>query len=54
MITSKFWAGGGEMGALIRAYDWNSSVLGPSETWPQSLRVAVRLILNSRHPMLIW
>ena len=49
-----FLIGGGEMGARIRAYDWNSSVLGAPESWPQSLRVTVRLILNSRQPMLIW
>jgi PAS domain S-box-containing protein len=42
------------MGALIRAYDWNNSALGPPENWPQSLRFIVRLILNSRQPMLIW
>jgi two-component sensor histidine kinase len=54
MMTSKFWAAGGEMGARMRAYDWNSSVLGPPENWPQSLRAIVRLILNSPQPMLVW
>lgn len=49
-----FMAGGGEMGALTRAYDWNSSPLGPPEKWPQSLRVTVRLMLNTRHPLFIW
>src|SRR5438046_2490190 len=48
-----FLTGGGEMGARIRAYDWSSSVLGPPDNWPQSLRVIIRLILNSRQPMLI-
>ena len=42
------------MGVLTRAYDWAKSPLGPSENWPQSLRVAIRLMLNSRRPMLIW
>jgi len=42
------------MGARIRAYDWSGSVLGPPDNWPQSLRVIIRLILNSRQPMLIW
>jgi two-component sensor histidine kinase len=45
---------GGEMGALMRAYDWESTPLGPPETWPQSLRTTVRLLLNTRHPMFIW
>lgn len=47
-------AGGGEMGALIRAYDWSASVLGAPGGWPQSLRMAVRLMLSSQHPMFIW
>jgi two-component sensor histidine kinase len=49
-----FLAGGGEMGALTRAFDWSKTSLGPPETWPQSLRVTVRLVLASRHPMFIW
>ncbi len=46
--------GGGEMGALTRAFDWSKSSLGPPESWPQSLRLTVRLVLTSRHPMFIW
>jgi two-component sensor histidine kinase len=49
-----FLGDGGEMGRLIRARDWSTSPLGPPETWPQSLKTAVRLILTSRHPMFIW
>ena len=49
-----FLAGGGEMGALTRAYDWSSTSLGPPETWPQSLRVTMRIVLNTHHPMFIW
>lgn len=51
---SDFLAGGGEMGVLTRAHDWSKTSLGPPETWPQSLRVTVRLVLTSRHPMFIW
>jgi signal transduction histidine kinase len=49
-----FLTGGGEMGALMRAHDWETSSLGPPRRWPQSLRTAVRLILNTGHPMYIW
>jgi PAS domain S-box-containing protein len=49
-----FLAGGGEMGALMRAYDWSASPLGEPESWPQSLRTAVRILLNTNHPMFIW
>src|SRR5215207_10950814 len=49
-----FLAGGGEMGALMRAHDWSRTPLGLPDTWPQSLRTAVRLLLNTGHPMYIW
>jgi PAS domain S-box-containing protein len=52
--SADFLAGGGEMGALMRAYDWRASPLGTPETWPQSLRTAVRILLNTNHPMFIW
>jgi hypothetical protein len=53
-VVSDFLAGGGEMGALTRGFDWSKTSLGSPETWPQSLRVTVRLVLTSRHPMFIW
>jgi PAS domain S-box-containing protein len=49
-----FLSGGGEMGALMRAHDWSHSSLGRPTTWPQPLRTAVRLLLNTGHPMYIW
>jgi PAS domain S-box-containing protein len=52
--SADFLAGGGEMGALMRAYDWSASPLGKPESWPQSLRTAVRILLNTNHPMFIW
>jgi signal transduction histidine kinase/CheY-like chemotaxis protein len=53
-FEAEFLSGGGEMGALMRAHDWSRSSLGPPSGWPQSLRTAVRLILNTGHPMYIW
>jgi PAS domain S-box-containing protein len=52
--SADFLAGGGEMGALTRAHDWSTTPLGRPETWPQSLRTAVRILLNTNHPMFIW
>jgi signal transduction histidine kinase len=49
-----FLAGGGEMGALVRAYDWDATSLGSPTHWSQALKVAVRLLLSSGHPMFIW
>jgi PAS domain S-box-containing protein len=52
--SADFLAGGGEMGALTRAHDWSATPLGRPESWPQSLRTAVRILLNTNHPMFIW
>ena len=49
-----FLAGGGELGALMRATDWRSTPLGAVETWPRALRTAVRIMLTSRQPMFVW
>lgn len=43
----------GEMGKLIAGFPWAGHPLGPVESWPQSLKTAVSLILNSQHPMWI-
>src|SRR5918998_69483 len=48
-----FLAGGGEMGALMRAHDWSASPLGAPEAWSQSLRTVVSLLLNSKFPMFV-
>jgi PAS domain S-box-containing protein len=52
--SADFLASGGEMGALTRAYDWSANPLGRPESWPQSLRTALRILLNTNHPMFIW
>jgi len=52
--SADFLAGGGEMGALMRGHDWSRTPLGRPANWPQSLRTAVRLVLNTNHPMFIW
>lgn len=50
----KFLAGGGEMGELTRQKDWSKTPVGPPETWPQSLRTTLSIILNSKFPMFLW
>ena len=49
-----FITDGGEMGELTRNKDWSHSSLGYPEQWPQSLRTALNIILNSKFPMFIW
>jgi PAS domain S-box-containing protein len=52
LIDSVF-AGGGEMAALMRAFDWSTTPLGPVEQWPQALRICVQIVLRSGYPMSI-
>ena len=47
------FSGESEMAFRMREFDWSQTSLGPLETWPQSLRTSVNLILNSQHPMWI-
>ena len=46
--------GGGEMGRLLRAFDWAATPLGSPGTWSQALRMTMRLLLTSRHPMCVF
>jgi signal transduction histidine kinase/CheY-like chemotaxis protein len=43
----------GELGELIRGFDWARTELGEPAQWPDPLRRAVRLMLTSCHPMLV-
>ncbi len=45
---------GGEMGRLIRNFDWETSPLGPMSSWPSTLISSLRLILGSKLPMYIF
>jgi len=38
----------------MRAKDWSASPLGHPETWPQSVKTAVSICLNSRVPIALW
>jgi signal transduction histidine kinase len=46
--------GDSEMARLMRAFDWSRSEVGPPETWPESLKAAVRICVGSRNPIVIW
>ena len=49
-----FLAGGGELGAAIRQFDWAASPLGPPENWPRTLKTCLSIMLASRQPMWVW
>lgn len=51
--SAAFLTGGGEMGVLMRAHDWSTSPVGAPETWPQSLRSVVQLMLSNRQLMFV-
>jgi PAS domain S-box-containing protein len=43
----------GEMGQLIRRFDWSGTLLGPISQWPQALRTSVSICLQSRFPLFV-
>ena len=50
-----FLAGGGEVGARMRALNWTATPLGSPADWPQSLKTIVRVMLDSRYAMwMLW
>lgn len=45
----------GETGALLARLDWSGTSMGPPDTWPQSLKTAVDIMLASPRPIsVIW
>lgn len=42
------------MGSLTRAKDWSNTPVGLPESWPQSLKTTLSILLNSRFPMFLW
>lgn len=52
--SMQFLSGGGEMGAMTRAKNWENTPVGPVSQWPQSLRTTLSIILSSKFPMFLW
>src|SRR5215469_9852793 len=54
--TRSAWPpGGGAVGGLIRARNWEHTSLGPTSAWPSSLRWATELVLASTIPRaILW
>ena len=49
-----FLAATGTAAECARRVDWSQTALGPTETWPQSLRTVVGMMLRASHPMFLW
>ncbi len=45
------FVGDSEMARLMQAHDWAATPLGPPDGWPETLKVALRLLLTSRFEM---
>ncbi|SUE16258.1 response regulator [Rhodococcus gordoniae] len=52
--AERLFAGPGESLERFRKTDWSATPLGPVESWPAELRMAVRTVLPSEVPMLLW
>jgi PAS domain S-box-containing protein len=52
--VTTFLAGGGDAGALIRSTDWSASPVGKPEGWPEALRTALAVCLNSAIPSAVY
>jgi len=43
------------MGQAIRGFDWPATPLGPSASWPQSLKTIVQMMVQQRHAIcILW
>jgi two-component sensor histidine kinase len=51
--ASYVFGGASEMAGLMREHDWSTSPLGDPTTWPQALRTATAMMLNTSQPMFI-
>lgn len=48
-----FLEGGGQLGALLRSFDWQETGLGSPADWPTPLKTLVGVILGSNQPMFV-
>lgn len=48
-----FLQGGGEMGSLIRSFNWNKNPLGDPENWTNALKTLVSMMLTTNFPVMI-
>lgn len=52
--THRLFDHGGEVGDLMERFDWSRTSIGTPDTWPLSLRTALRIVLTSRYAMFLW
>jgi PAS domain S-box-containing protein len=52
--ATQLFDGGGQMGELMRSIDWSKTPVGPVESWPQSLKTALSVLLKQRTAVFIF
>lgn len=52
LAAQSLFSGPGD--TLLRSRDWSATPLGPVSRWPAELLAAVRTVLSSKLPMMIW
>ena len=50
-ISTDIFIGDSTMAQRMRAHDWAATALGPAENWPQSLKMALHILLTSKFEM---
>ena len=53
-VFPTFLAGGGAMGARLRAHDWSGTPLGAPSGWPPPLKTVLRVMLTTHQPVLVF
>jgi len=55
MVDEGYPIGGGQLGQLIRDFDWAGTSIGSLAQWPQSLKSVTQMLLLSPVPIvLLW
>jgi signal transduction histidine kinase len=52
-IQSRRIIGSGEMAERVRAFNWESTAIGPVSEWTETLLGAVNMMLSASHPVLL-
>ncbi len=50
-VADELWLHGGDAGRDLANVDWSQTALGDPESWPASLRSAIRIVLTSKFSM---
>jgi PAS domain S-box-containing protein len=54
LATRDPFPGSSAMADLMRRKDWTATALGDPDDWPETLRTAVGICLESRFPIVLW